>query len=174
MWPNTQETPDLVTFTEKIRNGKLHILYSALAFIVLKHLWRKIRKISGAMAYKKKYWQYFHLAIQEHHFWINPKFNFHQINFCLETFGTSYNWSFFPTKKYCNFILWVSLIKSIWREILWILDNKFRNKGDDHSNGTHHSEDGWSRTQNVTKINFLKVSTKELNLFNNVGLYYNP
>ena len=28
MWPNPQETPDLVKFTEEILNGKLH-LYSA-------------------------------------------------------------------------------------------------------------------------------------------------
>ena len=29
MWLNPQETLDLVTFTEKISNGKLHFLYSA-------------------------------------------------------------------------------------------------------------------------------------------------
>ena len=29
MWPNQQETKDLVTFTEEILNGKLHILCSA-------------------------------------------------------------------------------------------------------------------------------------------------
>ena len=29
MWPNTQETADLVTFTEKILDGKLHFLCSA-------------------------------------------------------------------------------------------------------------------------------------------------
>ena len=28
MWPNSQETVDLVTFTEEILNGKLHILCS--------------------------------------------------------------------------------------------------------------------------------------------------
>ena len=28
MWPNLQETADLVTFTEKIFNGKLHFLCS--------------------------------------------------------------------------------------------------------------------------------------------------
>ena len=27
MWPNLQETVDLVTFTERILNGKLHFLY---------------------------------------------------------------------------------------------------------------------------------------------------
>ena len=26
MWPNPQETPDLVTFTEEILNGTLHFL----------------------------------------------------------------------------------------------------------------------------------------------------
>ena len=28
MWPNPQETADLVTFTEEIPNGKLHFLFS--------------------------------------------------------------------------------------------------------------------------------------------------
>ena len=28
MWPNPQETADLVTFTEEILNGKLRFLYS--------------------------------------------------------------------------------------------------------------------------------------------------
>ena len=28
MWPNPKETADLVTFTEEILNGKLHILCS--------------------------------------------------------------------------------------------------------------------------------------------------
>ena len=28
MWPNPQETADLVTFTEEILNGKLQFLYS--------------------------------------------------------------------------------------------------------------------------------------------------
>ena len=28
MWPNPQFPPDLVTFTEKILNGKLHFLYN--------------------------------------------------------------------------------------------------------------------------------------------------
>ena len=28
MWPNPQETVDLVTFTEEILNGKLHFLWS--------------------------------------------------------------------------------------------------------------------------------------------------
>ena len=28
MWPNTQETADLVTFNEEILNGKLHFLCS--------------------------------------------------------------------------------------------------------------------------------------------------
>ena len=28
LWPNPEETADLVTFTEEIRNGKLHFLCS--------------------------------------------------------------------------------------------------------------------------------------------------
>ena len=28
MWPNPQETADLVTYTEEILNGKLHLLCS--------------------------------------------------------------------------------------------------------------------------------------------------
>ena len=32
MWPNPQETEDLVTFTEKILNGKLHFLCSATLY----------------------------------------------------------------------------------------------------------------------------------------------
>ena len=30
MWPNPQETEDLITFTEEILNGKLHFLCSEL------------------------------------------------------------------------------------------------------------------------------------------------
>ena len=30
MWPNPQETADLVTFTEEILNGKLHFLCSVM------------------------------------------------------------------------------------------------------------------------------------------------
>ena len=32
MWPNLQETTDLVTFTEEILNGKLHILCSVIRY----------------------------------------------------------------------------------------------------------------------------------------------
>ena len=28
MWPNPQETTDMVTFTDEILNGNLHLLYS--------------------------------------------------------------------------------------------------------------------------------------------------
>ena len=45
MWPNAQETADLVTFTEEILNGKLHFLYSdnhgyssSNFIVVLEHL----------------------------------------------------------------------------------------------------------------------------------------
>ena len=30
MWPNPQETADLVTFTKEILNGKFHFLYSVI------------------------------------------------------------------------------------------------------------------------------------------------
>ena len=32
MWPNPQETADLVTYTEEIFNGKLYFLYSKGAY----------------------------------------------------------------------------------------------------------------------------------------------
>ena len=34
MWPNPQETADLVKFTEEILNGKLHFLCSGLTIII--------------------------------------------------------------------------------------------------------------------------------------------
>ena len=34
MWPNPQETAYLVTFTEKIPNGKLHFLCSAIGLSI--------------------------------------------------------------------------------------------------------------------------------------------
>ena len=34
MWPNPQETADLVTFTEEILNGKLHFLCSVLGTLL--------------------------------------------------------------------------------------------------------------------------------------------
>ena len=34
MWPNPQETADLVTFTEEILNGKLHFLWSVRPEVV--------------------------------------------------------------------------------------------------------------------------------------------
>ena len=34
MWPNSQETTDLVTFTEEIYNGKLHFLCSDVEFTI--------------------------------------------------------------------------------------------------------------------------------------------
>ena len=36
MWPNPQETPDLLKFTEKILNGKLHFLCSGNSALVQK------------------------------------------------------------------------------------------------------------------------------------------
>ena len=38
MWPNSQETPDLATFTVEILNGKLHFLCSGKRGI-LEHKW---------------------------------------------------------------------------------------------------------------------------------------
>ena len=35
MWPNPQETADLVTFTEEILNGKLHFLCSVRVFFLI-------------------------------------------------------------------------------------------------------------------------------------------
>ena len=34
MWPNPQETADLVIFTEEIRNGKLHFLCSVIDLVI--------------------------------------------------------------------------------------------------------------------------------------------
>ena len=34
MWPKSQQTTDLVTFTEEIYNGKLHFLYSDVEFTI--------------------------------------------------------------------------------------------------------------------------------------------
>ena len=38
MWPNPQETADLVTFTEEILNGKLHFLCSATDVFCYTHI----------------------------------------------------------------------------------------------------------------------------------------
>ena len=35
MWPNPEETADLVTFTEEILNGMIHFLCSAFSLIIL-------------------------------------------------------------------------------------------------------------------------------------------
>ena len=48
MWPNPQETPDLITFTEEILNGKLYFLcsiFKAMTEIFAKYLTVKIHKI---------------------------------------------------------------------------------------------------------------------------------
>ena len=39
MWPNPQETADLVTFNEEIRNGKLHFLCSGFQSIPWPSSW---------------------------------------------------------------------------------------------------------------------------------------
>ena len=41
MWPNPQKTVDLVTFTEKILNGKLLFLYSVRDLVYLRLLAKK-------------------------------------------------------------------------------------------------------------------------------------
>ena len=43
MWPNPQETVDLVTFTEDILNGKLHFLGSVGANLSVKYMGLSIR-----------------------------------------------------------------------------------------------------------------------------------
>ena len=47
MWANLQETTDLVTFTNKILNGKLHILYSVEGH--WKTTWGRRRLITRAL-----------------------------------------------------------------------------------------------------------------------------
>ena len=56
MWPNRQEPADLVTFTEEIRNGKLHFLCSEYYYnegrktshtVVLKKYERLLYRING-------------------------------------------------------------------------------------------------------------------------------
>ena len=44
MWPNQQETADLVTFTEEILNGKLHFLYSVYRTAVPKNFTKFTKK----------------------------------------------------------------------------------------------------------------------------------
>ena len=39
MWPNVQFPADLVTFTEEILNGELHLLWSACSWITLEFTW---------------------------------------------------------------------------------------------------------------------------------------
>ena len=40
MWPNQQESADLVTFTEEILNGQLHFLCSVLHVMTKSKIWR--------------------------------------------------------------------------------------------------------------------------------------
>ena len=40
MWPNPQETADLVTFTQEILNGKSHFLRSVSSFAVNTYLFK--------------------------------------------------------------------------------------------------------------------------------------
>ena len=50
MWPNPQETAELVTFTEEILNGKLHFLLSDNVTNQL-----KLKKKGGDAGYIHKY-----------------------------------------------------------------------------------------------------------------------
>ena len=47
MWPNSQETTDLVTFTEKIFNGKLHFLCSVCRLCWEEVFFQNVEKSSG-------------------------------------------------------------------------------------------------------------------------------
>ena len=38
MWPNPQETVDLVTFTEEILNGKLYCFYNDAVIVAMTHI----------------------------------------------------------------------------------------------------------------------------------------
>ena len=44
MWPNPQETANLVSFTEEILNGKPHFLYSAMD-VFEDHMIKRLLKI---------------------------------------------------------------------------------------------------------------------------------
>ena len=41
MWPNPQETVDLVTFAEEILNEKIHFLYSEIHGLIHHHIYWK-------------------------------------------------------------------------------------------------------------------------------------
>ena len=49
MWPNPQETADLVTFTEEILNGKLQFLWSEHG---IRHDIGRMRAITGLCSYE--------------------------------------------------------------------------------------------------------------------------
>ena len=54
MWPNPQETADLVTFTEEILNGKLHFLCSAtIELVIIKKIMRK-STVAGEIPFANK------------------------------------------------------------------------------------------------------------------------
>ena len=57
MWPNPQETAGLVTFTEKILNGKLHFLCSTTNFWHNKWsfpLWISVKETADLVAFTEE------------------------------------------------------------------------------------------------------------------------
>ena len=52
MWPNRYETADLATFTEDIRNGKLHFMYSVKVYFVWRKYLKKIDQNPGRSCWK--------------------------------------------------------------------------------------------------------------------------
>ena len=64
MWPNPEETADLVTFTEEIPNGKLHFLCSALSrkksFILLEQPLAGVVRSTFSKNFKK-FWEKLHI-----------------------------------------------------------------------------------------------------------------
>ena len=60
MWPNPQETADLVTFTEEILNGKLHFLCSIIArdvFGFLLNIYDEAFSLKGVNYFCKNVWK---------------------------------------------------------------------------------------------------------------------
>ena len=56
MWPNPQETPDLVTFTEEIRNGNFHFLFSDIHWSLCTKVLLSVSKFNTSNVFKKIYW----------------------------------------------------------------------------------------------------------------------
>ena len=58
MWPNPQETADLVTFTEQILNGKLHFLCSDGIVLEILTNSSDFRRDSGFFKDVFKFWNF--------------------------------------------------------------------------------------------------------------------